>query len=106
MTLFETIADSVRPEGSKPVIQMIIEKSGYYEFDCNADAIECHADDRLFIYPIQDHELKTEWIRTQEDSNPYNEDNYDRADVDTINQDKEFLQQLFFKNISHVEELT
>ncbi len=106
MTLFERIAENVRPEGSKPVIQMIIEKSKYHEFDYNAEAIECHINDnRLFIFPIQEHELKIEWLYEQENLNPQNEDDYDRAEIDQINQDKDFLERLFLKNYKQIEEI-
>ena len=88
MTLFETIAEIARPEGTKPVIQMIIEKSKFHEFDYNAEAIECHIDDnRLFVFPIQEHDIKVEWIYDQENMSLSDED-YDRAEIDLISKDK------------------
>lgn len=106
MTLFETIAEIARPEGTKPVIKMIIEKSKFHEFDYNAEAIECHIDDnRLFVFPIQHHEIKIEWLYVQKDLSPFNEADYDRAEIDLISQDKDFLERLFLKNYREVEEL-
>ena len=105
MDLFEQIHDICKPESEKPIIQKIIDKSKRQEFDYNAEAIECHADDRLFIFPIHDHELKIEWLYDQENLNPNDEDDYDRAEIDLISQDKDFLQRLFLKNYKHIEEL-
>ena len=105
MNLKETICNNIRPLGEKPIIQKIIEKSKSRYFIYENNYIACHADDRAFVHYIDEHEIKIEWIYTKENLNPFDEDHYDRAEIHLINDDKEFLENLFFKNIEKVEEL-
>ena len=105
MNLLEQLHDIVKPAGEKPIIQKLIEKAKDKTWDYSGGAIECDADDRLFIIDYKQEYLIKSYLEYEGGYMAIDPSDIESIEIMDVVADKEFLEDEFMRNINAAIEL-